>query len=116
MNRIKITVATIALMAATATTVQAGDSVNIGVHIGTYGGGYPAHSIGTHRHAPAFYGYYDAPIVYYSAQPVIYYAPPIPYHHYQPHHYKGRDVRDFRYEDRSRHYHNRDDGRRNGRR
>jgi hypothetical protein len=90
MKMIKTIVATIAMVAATTTVVQARDSISIGVNIG--GHGYPTHSIGTHRHAPAFYGYYGAPTVYYSARPVVYYASPVRYNYYQPYRYYGRDI------------------------
>lgn len=108
MKFIKTIVATIAIVAATATTAQARDSFSIGVNIGGYGHehGYSTHSIGTHRHAPAFYGYYGAPTVYYSPQPIVYYVPPIRYNQFQPHAYYGRDVR--RHGDR--HHHRRDEG------
>jgi hypothetical protein len=110
MKFIKTIVATVAIVAATATTVQARDSFSIGVNIGGYGHGhgYSTHSIGTHRHAPAFYGYYGAPTVYYSPRPIVYYAPPARYNHYQPHAFDRRDVRRHG----GRHHNHRDDGRR----
>ncbi len=111
MKFIKTIVATVAIVAATATTAQARDSFSIGVNIGGHGHGYPVHSIGTHRHAPAFYGYYGAPIVDYSARPIVIYAPPIRYNRFQPHAYYGRDVR--RHGDR---HHHRHDDRPRGRR
>lgn len=108
MKFIKTIVATVAIVAATATTVQARDSFSIGVNIGGYGHGYSTHSIGTHRHAPAFYGYYGAPTVYYSPRPIVYYAPPVRYNHYQPHAFDRRDVRRHG----GKHHNHRDDGRR----
>ena len=92
MKMIKIVLSIVALVAATTTTAHARDSISIGVNIGGgYGHGYSTHSIGTHRHAPALYGYYGAPIVHYSAQPVVYYAPAIRYNHYEPRASYGRD-------------------------
>lgn len=113
MKFIKTIVATVAIVAATATTAQARDSFSIGVNISgnSHGHGYSTHSIGTHRHAPAFYGYYGAPTVYDSPQPIVYVAPLIGYNHFLPHVYDRRDVR--RHGDRQ--YNRRDDGRRSRR-
>ena len=73
MKVINTIVATIAIVATTAATVQARDSFSIGVNID--GQGHTRHSMGTHHHASAFRGYYGTPIIYYSSRPVVYYAP-----------------------------------------
>jgi len=65
MKVINTTVATIAIVVATVTTVQAGDSFKIGINID--GHGHARHSIGTHHQASAFRGYYDVPVVYYAS-------------------------------------------------
>jgi len=83
----KMMIATLALSAAMVTSAHAHDSFNIGINIGGYG--YAPHSIVTHRHAPAYYGYYGAPTVYYHAPRVVYYAPPVGYHHFRQHSYNN---------------------------
>jgi len=110
MKFIKTIIATVAIVAATVSTVQARDSFSIGVNISgnSPGHGYSTHSIGTHRHAPAFYGYNGAPMVSYSPQPIVYYAPLIYYNHYQPSAYDRRDVRRHR----NAHHHRHDEERR----
>lgn len=88
MKVINTIVATIAIVAATATTVQARDSFSIGINIG----GHARHSIGTHQHASAFRGYYGAPVVYYSSRPVVYYAPSNRYNNFNSYISYGRHM------------------------
>lgn len=107
MKIMKTILATMAIVAATATTAQARDSFSIGVNIG--GHGHARHSIGTHRHAPAFRGYYRAPsVVYYAAPPVVYYAPTRRYNHFSPYASYGRQfTRDFHQRNEGRRGHSR---------
>ncbi|MFT7229337.1 MAG: hypothetical protein ACI8PW_001940 [Methylophilaceae bacterium] len=90
MKVINTIVATIAIVAATATTVQARDSFSTGINID--GHGYIRHSIGTHHHASAFRSYYRAPVVYYSSRPVVYYAPSNRYSHFNSYILYGRHM------------------------
>ena len=96
--------ATIAIVAATVTPAQARDSFRIGINIGGHDG-YASHSIGTHRHAPAFRGYYGAPVVYYTP-PVVYYTPAIRYDNFRSYGSYGRHI--------TRDYHGRGESRRGG--
>jgi len=124
MKVINTIVATIAIVAATATTAQARDSFSIGINIG--GHGHTRHSIGTHHHASAFRGYYGAPVVYYSSRPVVYYAPSNRYNHFNSYISYGRHMARGNYrhsESRrdysrrgERHHNRRGNGHRDGRR
>lgn len=97
MKIVKLLIATVALSGALVTTAHARDSFSIGVNIGGHGHGHHRqHTLRTHRHAPAYYGYYR------SAPRVVYYAPQVRYRHFRgDRHFGGRD---FGHVQRSRHH------------
>ena len=113
MKVINTIVATIAIVATTAATVQARDSFSIGVNID--GQGHTRHSMGTHHHASAFRGYYGAPIIYYSSRPVVYYAPSNRYSQFSSYISYGRHMArgNYRHSESRRDYNRRGEGHHN---